>query len=103
MRTVSPGVQLRLWVFYEEDGEAVTGLTDLTVSVKDAEGNVVLASQSLIEGVSGEYSYTWDTAALQLGLQYFIYYLKGTEVLDIEEIFCDLLDDMDGLKLRRIK
>lgn len=97
MRTFSPGDIIRLWLLYQEDDAPVSGLTNLTVQVKNAVGTEILAAQSMSEiGTTGEYAYSWNTSGVASEQQLFIYYYEGTAVLDVEEAYCSIYEDMDG-------
>ena len=66
MKTFEPGQTIRLSIDYQENGEKVTGLTDLKVEGIDSEGNTVLSEQTLVETISdssGRYEYDWNIQA----------------------------------------
>lgn len=97
---VNPGTVLRLGIIYIENGAVVTGLTDLTVTAKNAAGVVLLANTGLVEeGTSGEYIYMWNTTGINLEEAVTVYYKKGSVTLDIEQFYFDVIEDQDGKML----
>lgn len=95
--TFIPGQILRLAIIYMQNGAVVSGLADLTVTAKYADGSVVLASTSLVEeGTTGEYKYLWDTTGISREKAVTVYYKKGSLILDVEEYYFDVLEDDDG-------
>jgi len=97
MKVISPGQIIKLWLVYQENGINITGLTDLTVTAKDQNENIVL-SQPLTEiGSTGEYIYNWNTASISLENTIRVYYKKGEIALTTEEYYVDVVEDQDGM------
>lgn len=100
MREFTEPGEIKLWTLFQENGESITGLTDLTVEVKDVVGNVILSSTTLVEeGSSSVYSYTWDASSVSIGSLAIAYFKKAGKVLFAEEYFFEIVEDMDGQAL----
>lgn len=100
MKVIEPVQTIKLFLLYLENGVPITGLTDLTVTGLDRLGNVILAESAMEEKISpdGEYFYMWNVNNSSLLDKFVnIYYKKGSEILDIEEFYFSLLEDMDGV------
>ena len=100
MKVVEPVQTIKLFLVYLENNMPVTGLIDLTVTGLDRLGNVILDETALGEKISpdGEYFYMWNVNNSNLLDKFVnIYYKKGSEILDIEEFYFQLLEDMDGV------
>lgn len=99
MKVIEPIEIIKLFIVYMENNVPITGLTDLNVIGKDKSNNIILNESPMTEniGIPGEYFFNWDVNNSSL-LEKFvnIYYMKGSEILDIEEFYFTLLEDMDG-------
>lgn len=97
MRVAAPGIIVKLWMIYQEDGIVVTGLTNLTVEGKDITGASVLTPQALTEiGSTGEYKYDWNTESIELETYVNIIFKKSGEILTDEQYYFDVQEDMDA-------
>ncbi|HNR90704.1 MAG TPA: hypothetical protein PKM65_20375 [Spirochaetota bacterium] len=97
MKIFSPGSMVRLWILYQENGVAVSGLTNLTVTGIDNAGNTVLAEQQLTEVAgTGEYFYNWNTAGIALETVVRVFYRMDDDVLYDEEYLIENIEDDDG-------
>ena len=91
---------VRLWILYQEDGVAKTGLTDLKVIGKYSDGTTALAEQTLTEvGTTGEYEYDWSVSSVNLDEIITIYFKKGSDVLVSEEYYFSVVEDMDAVAM----
>ena len=98
MIRISPGTPLKLWLIYEENGEKITGLTNLSCTILDQNNNIIL-NQALVENVliAGEYYYFWNTSSVSYGTYVTTYYYKGTEFLYAEEFYFEDTESGDGV------
>ena len=94
-KRVSPGI-IRLWVVYQENGVNQEGLTDIKIEIKYANGTSIVSETSMAESPAGFYLYDWNTDGVGLDQLILVYYKKGMETLDIEEIIVDILEDQDA-------
>jgi hypothetical protein len=101
MRIISPiDSPVKLWVLYQENTIAITGLIDLTVEVLDKDDSILLAGQTLTEVEStGRYEYSWDTTSVPQDTYAFAYFKKAGEIIHIEEYYFTIVEDADGMAL----
>ena len=97
MKTVTPGTMIRLWICYQENGNTITDLTDLTVIGYDTQENTVLPQQTLTEyNNTGYYFYDWDTSGIGSEETIKVFFEKNDSLLVVEEYYFDFLDDGDA-------
>jgi len=98
METVYSQIPLCLWVIYPVNNISITGLTDLTVTVYDENGNLILDQKELIESITvpGYYSYDMDlTCSIQLTILE-AFFKKGNDLIKVERYFVDCPNDNIG-------
>ena len=98
METVSSQFPLCLWVIYPVNNISVTGLTDLTVTVYDENGNLILDQKELVESaaVPGYYSYELDlSCTIQLSILE-AFFKKGNDLIKVERYFVGCPHDNFG-------
>jgi hypothetical protein len=98
MRIVSPGMPIRLWIAYLEDGESIPGLDHLKVKVLDDTGATLLSDTLLSDsGSPGLYTYDWTTSTSYLDKEAIALFTRSGEILCSEEYYFDIMEDMDGV------
>lgn len=98
MRIINTNQIIKLWLIYQENGENVTGETDLSVDIVNNINNSVIASYQLTElGTTALYFYNWNSSDIDLETDIRVVYKKGTEILFSEEFYVDSLEDSDGI------
>ena len=98
MRTVNPGMPIRLWIAYLEDGDSIKNLDHLKVRVVDDSGNTLLSDTVLSDAESpGLYVYDWTTLTSYLDKEAIALFTRSGEILCSEEYYFDIIEDMDGV------
>lgn len=99
MKTIDPGIILRLSLIYQENGINISGLTNLSIKILDKNSNILLNTTPLVESLEiiGEYYYNWNTSNISVDVFAYVYYYMGTELLDIEEFYFTYTEDSDGV------
>ena len=100
MRVVNPGMPIRLWIAYMEDGKSITGLDHLKVKVIDDSGNTLLSETTLSDSANpGLYIYDWTTSTSYLDKEAIAFFTRSGEILCSEEYYFDIIEDMDGVAI----
>ena len=98
MRIVNPGMDIRLWLVYMEDGQVVSGLDHLKVKVDGDDSSSLLSETTLTEeGSTGFYYYDWTTSSAFLGKEAIALFTRSGEILCSEGYYFDIIEDMDGI------
>lgn len=103
MINVFPGQAVRCGIIIQENGVPITGLTNVKIDVFKNDVSL-LTDVSLTESTlkDGEYYYLFsanDTLSYDVDDRVTVYFYRGTDLLDIEEYYVDIIEDSDGKML----
>jgi len=85
---------IKLRLFYQENGVGISGLTDIRIKILNESGNVIVNAFMVAGSEVGEYVYNWFTNGYA-GI-FTVLYLKNLDILDVEVIEVQAIGFQDG-------
>jgi hypothetical protein len=95
MITGKIGEQIKIWLMYQRDNIIVSGLTNLTIDIKNINNISYLSNGVMIENINnlGEYIYLFTIPISIIDSYLYIYYKQSGNLLAIESLIINIAGD----------